>query len=139
MALARISLISGRSIELTRLTISSTYAGLLEGYPNRRMNDSLLKGLATRRNASFLIAPPRRYPKPEWPGTSWGPIEELPSLYCEAFFDSDRINPKLDSVLHRSELTVVWFQDDLASPVAEFVTAAVRNLAWDEHAEDYAL
>jgi hypothetical protein len=34
---------------------------------------------------------------------------------------------------------VVWFQDDLASPVADFVTAAVAGLAWEELAEDYEL
>jgi hypothetical protein len=34
---------------------------------------------------------------------------------------------------------VVWFQDDLASPVAELVTAAVADLAWEEFAEDYEL
>jgi hypothetical protein len=60
-------------------------------------------------------------------------------VYCEASFESNRINEKLDPVLYRSWLVVVWFQDDLVSPVAEFVTAAVRDLAWDEHAEDYEL
>lgn len=37
MTLARITLDSGRDIELTELKISSTYGGLLEGYPNARM------------------------------------------------------------------------------------------------------
>ena len=143
MTLARISLVSGRSIELTRLELSSMYYGLLEGYPNARMNDALLKYLAKRRESTYgsppryLINPPRRYPDLGPGPWTFGPVEELPSLYCTAFFHSDRINQELDPVLHRSWLEVVWFQENLASPVAEFVMAAVRDLAWDEHAEDY--
>jgi hypothetical protein len=145
MTLATISLVSGRSIELTRLELSSTYHGLLEGYPCARMNDALLKDLAKRHEFTYssvpryLITPPRRYPH-LGPGLrAFGPVELLPSMYCTASFCSRPINQELDPVLHRSWLEVVWFQENLASPVAEFVTAAVRDLAWDEHAEDTEL
>jgi hypothetical protein len=143
MILARISLVSGRSIELTRLELSSMYYGMLEGYPNARMNDARLKYLAKRRESNYqsppryLITPPRRYPDPTSASWPFGPMEELPPLYCVALFHSDRIKQQLNPVLYKSWLEVVWFQENVDSPVAEFVSAAVRDLAWDELAEDY--
>jgi hypothetical protein len=145
MILARINLVSGRNIDLIHLELTSTYAGMLEGYPNARMNDAKLKYLAQRRESKYaappryLITPPRRYPNPTTGSWPFGPIEELPSLYCVALFHSDRINQQLNPVLYRSRLEVVWFQENIASPVAGFVTAAVRDLAWDGLAEDYEL
>jgi hypothetical protein len=48
MTLARISLFPGRPVELTSLTISSTYGGLLEGHPNVRMSEALIARLSGR-------------------------------------------------------------------------------------------
>lgn len=45
MPLSRIALSSGRSIELTELRMSSTYGGMLEGYPCKRINDMRVRGL----------------------------------------------------------------------------------------------
>lgn len=41
VTLAQITLDSGRDIELTELQISSTYDGLLEGYPNEVPSDPI--------------------------------------------------------------------------------------------------
>lgn len=41
MSLSHIPLSSGRSIELTELRMSSTYGGMLEGYPCKPINDML--------------------------------------------------------------------------------------------------
>ena len=142
--LARVSLVSGRSIDLTGLEISSTYAGLLEGYPNARINDALLKHLGRRREFSYgsqpvhLITPLRSQPEPE-SVLPFGPMETLPPVYCQGSFRSAVIGQELDPVLYKSWLMVVWFQDDLARPVAEAVAAAVSGLAWDECAENYEL
>lgn len=136
---------SGRSIELTSLEIFSTYDGLLEGYPCARINDRLLSGLAKRREFAYtsqpvhVITPPRRYPDLGSERLAFGPVEQLPEVYCRGSFRSHCIDEDLDDVLHRSWLSVVWFQDDLASPMIDFVTAAVTGLAWEELAEDYEL
>ncbi|MER7178131.1 hypothetical protein ABT404_01305 [Streptomyces hyaluromycini] len=45
MPLTRVVLASGRSIGLTHLRLSSTYGGLLEGYPHRALNDRRVRGL----------------------------------------------------------------------------------------------
>jgi hypothetical protein len=145
MALARITLDSGRDVELTSLEISSTYDGMLEGYPCALINDRLLARLARRRESSHasqpvhVIDPPRSRPDAGSARLPFGPVERLPPVYCRASLRSRRVDEELDDVLHRSWLTVVWFQDDLARPVAECVAAAVADLAWEGLAEDYEL
>lgn len=144
MPLARISLASSRSIDLTGLEISSTYGGFLEGYPNARINDALLKRLGRRREFSYgsqpvhVITPQRSQPEPQ-SALPFGPMETLPPVHCQGSFMSAVIGQELDPVLHKSWLMVVWFQDDLARPVAASVAAAVSGLAWDDYAENYEL
>ncbi|WP_262403740.1 hypothetical protein [Actinomadura sp. CNU-125] len=127
------------------MRIHSTYDGLLEGYPTAQMNESLLGSLGKRREFRYRTAPPVHVVRP--PRTNpergrrgaFGPMEVLPPVYCVGFFDSARIDEDHDDVLYRSWLDVVWFQDDIAGPPVEFVTAAVADLPWDGLAEDYEL
>ncbi|MEV5572487.1 hypothetical protein AB0L06_20785 [Spirillospora sp. NPDC052269] len=146
MPLASITLHSGRQVSLDSLQISSTYGGMLEGYPCALINDRKLAALAKRPESAYpgppvhLITPPRRYPDGESDRRlPFGPVEELPAFYCRGSFTSHYIDPNPDEVFHRSSLTVVWFQDDLVTPVPVFVATAIADLAWDELAEDYEL
>jgi len=145
MTLARIPLASGRDIALEQLEIFSTYGGMLEGYPCARINDRLLSRLSERRESAYwtppvhVIAPSRTYPEPESIHLAFGPVEVLPGTYCRGAFRSDRIDEQLDGVLHRSYLTVVWFQEGLDTTVAEFVTSALSGLQWEQFAEDREL
>lgn len=146
MTLAWITLASGHDVELTALEIHATYSGMLEGYPCALVNNRLLAGLARRRESPYwtppvhVIEPPRTYPESESRGGSepghFGPVELLPAVYCRADLRGNRIDEELDEVLYESSLTVVWFQEDLAQPVAAFVTAALSDLPWDRLAQD---
>ncbi|MGV9890153.1 hypothetical protein [Streptomyces sp. NPDC003395] len=143
MSLSRIVLSSGRSIELTELRLSSTYGGMLEGYPCRRVND--LKVSVLRRTAErafpatpvHLIAPAREYP--DRPAGPFGPVEVLPSVACIGAFRSSAIAPDHDPVLYRSSLTVVWLQPTLDAPSDGHADPALRDLPWEELARDYEL
>jgi hypothetical protein len=66
----------------------------------------------------------------------FGPVEELPPVYCEGSFRSGPVDDALDPVLHESWLMVAWFQEDLSRPVPDFASAAVHGLAWKDLAED---
>jgi hypothetical protein len=145
MTLAWINLASGRSVGLTRLTISSTYGGMLEGYPNRGMNDALIARLGSRRESAYdslpvhVITPPRSLPGADQGAARmpFGPVETLPPVCCEGYFHSGPVDEEgLDPVLHESRLIVVWFREDLAPAVADFAATAVHGLAWDDLAED---
>jgi hypothetical protein len=145
MTLAWITLDSRRGIRLAGLEVFATYGGLLAGYPCARINDRLLARLAGSPEPGdgsapvHLITPPRSRPVGRVESPLLGPAEELPPVYCRGLFLSSCIDEGLDDGFHESWLTVVWFQDDLASPVGDFVTAAVAGLAWEELAADCEL
>ena len=143
MSLSRIALASGRSIELTELRMSSTYGGMLEGYPCKPVNDMKVRSLQRQAEHGFpstpvhLIPPSREYPDQD--AHAFGPVEVLPSVACIGAFRSTVIAPELDPVLHRSALTVIWFQTGLDVLSGNDSDLALRGIRWEELAQDYEL
>ncbi len=141
MALAHIVLTSGRSIELSDVRLSSTYGGMLEGYPFRRWNDlkleRLLRSVEKDRLSIpvHLVAPVRELP--DLPAGGFGPVEMLPAVTCVGSFTSQPIDPERESVLHYSALTVVWFQATPDIPSGEDADHGLRSLCWDDAARDF--
>ncbi|GAA3392727.1 hypothetical protein [Streptomyces roseoviridis] len=143
MSLSRIALSSGRSIELTELRMSSTYGGMLEGYPCARVNDMKVRGLRRQAADAFpaapvhLIPPVRTYP--DTTAGPFGPVEVLPSVACIGTFRSAAVAPALDPVLHGSALTVVWFQPHVDVPSGEDADPGLLGIPWEDLARDYEL
>ncbi|WP_416970091.1 hypothetical protein [Streptomyces sp. 4F14] len=141
MSLTRVVLLSGRSIELSDIRLSSTYGGLLEGYPCARVNDMAINGLLrgaerdSPRTPVHLVEPPRTYPDDD-PKGPFGPVEILPAVSCVAFFRSTPVSPSLDPVLHRSALTVIWFQQTAQVPSGTDADKRLRALDWEDLARD---
>ncbi|WP_405008068.1 hypothetical protein OHV13_31885 [Kitasatospora purpeofusca] len=143
MALTKIHLSSGRSIELSTVRLSSTYGGLLEGYPFRRINDRKLeRALADARDAAplvpaHLVTPVRDLP--DVPAGPFGPVEVLPAVTCVGRFTSRPVDPDRDAVSYYSALTLVWFQDTPVLPTEEDTDTALRDLRWEDLAEDFEI
>ncbi|MEV6156979.1 hypothetical protein AB0L53_42230 [Nonomuraea sp. NPDC052129] len=143
MSLSRIVLSSGRSIELSELRLSSTYGGMLEGYPCKPVNDMKVRGLLRTAERAFpatpvhLVPPCREYP--DQTVGAFGPVEVLPSVVCIGAFRSTAVAPDHDPVLYRSALTVVWFQPTPDVPSGDSADLALRNIRWEELAQDYEL
>ncbi|MER5887184.1 hypothetical protein ABT160_25460 [Streptomyces sp. NPDC001941] len=143
MSLSRIALSSGRSIELTELRMSSTYGGMLEGYPCKPVNDMKVTSLRHQADRTFpttpvhLVPPAREYP--DQPAGAFGPVEVLPAVACIGSFRSTVVSPDLDAVSHRSALTLIWFQTGLDVPSGEDADLALRGVRWEELAQDYEL
>ncbi|MQM26729.1 hypothetical protein [Glycomyces albidus] len=143
MSLSRIALASGRSIELTDLRMSSTYGGVLEGYPCKSINDMKVRGLQRQAERAFpstpvhLVSPARKYP--DQPAGAFGPVEVLPSVACIGAFRSTAVAPELDPVLHCSALIVVWFQTGLDFPPSEDADLGLHNIRWEQLAQDHEL
>jgi hypothetical protein len=120
----------------------------LAGTPSSDVNDRKIRGIldqvrqkpASLGNAPFLIPPARRdflrtagdmatdrpFPWiPEW----------MPMITCIGMFDS---SPRAGSKeMHGSTLTIIWFQDDYAMPIADSGLQAIKAIDWDSHALDF--
>ncbi|MGW0935087.1 hypothetical protein [Streptomyces sp. NPDC002666] len=143
MSLSCMILLSGRSIELTELRMSSTYGGMLEGYPCKLINDMKISGLQRQAERAFPSTPVHLVPPsctyPDQTAGAFGPVEVLPSVTCIGAFRSTAVAPELNQVLHRSALTVVWFQSVLDVPSGEDADLALRSIRWEELAQDHEL
>lgn len=145
---------SGRSIILDRLIQARTYGGMLEGTPNKRLNDESIqwalddaRGLRQSVGQPLLIAPDRRDYKvtpgdmqPVLDGQSNRPPEMrhipewLPLVQCIGIFSS--ISPARDRSKDASSLTILWFQDDFGiNPAAIDI---IRRINWEQHAADWS-
>ncbi|MFJ3668034.1 hypothetical protein ACIPSE_16440 [Streptomyces sp. NPDC090106] len=143
MSLARLVLASGRSVELSELRMSSTYGGLLEGYPCRVVNEMKIQGLLRSAENDFprtpvhLVPPPREYPD-QYSG-GFGPVETLPPVACVGAFRSTALDPSHDPVLYRSRLTVVWFQPTTDLPSPCHPDDPLTTMPWNDLARDHEL
>ncbi|MEU8434686.1 hypothetical protein AB0F18_17525 [Streptomyces sp. NPDC029216] len=144
MSLSHVVLSCGRSVELSQLRMRSTYGGLLEGYPCKPGNEMQIKGLLASARQAFpgapvhLVPPVRTYPDGA-SGGAFGPVEVLPAVACVGTFGSYPVDAELNPVLHRSSLTVVWFQDTPDVPTGETAHPSLRDLDWTGLAQDQEL
>jgi hypothetical protein len=141
MSLTRVILTSGRSLDLSELRLSSTYGGMLEGYPCRPVNDMRIKGLVRAAEHAHpsvpvhLVPPPREYPD-QYAGAS-GPVEVLPAVACVGAFHSTALGRDHDPALRRSALTIIWFQPTARVPYGYDAEEELRGVDWDGLARDY--
>lgn len=101
--------------------MSSTYGGMLEGYPCKRINDRKVSWLQSRAEHAFPSLPVHLVPPsrecPDEAAGAFGPVEVLHSVACVGVFDSTALDPAMDG----STLVVAWFQ-----PTPEVPGARVR-------------
>lgn len=139
MSLGHIVLLSGRWIQLVELRISSTYGGMLAGYPCKRVNDRRISRLRQQAETAYPSMPVHLVqPTPEYPDRApgrLGPVEVLPGVACVGLFDSAPLATAMDG----SVLAAAWFQPAPEVPAGENADAALRAIPWEALAEDYEL
>jgi hypothetical protein len=143
VSLTCIVLSSGRSIELSELRLSSTYGGMLEGYPCKRVNDGTVNGLLRAAERAFPATPVHLVPPaleyPDQTAGAFGPVEALPAVACVGAFHSAALDPEHDPALYRSALTVVWFQPAPDVPSSNSADPVLCDIPWEDLAQDYEL
>ncbi|MEU6545680.1 hypothetical protein [Streptomyces sp. NPDC046859] len=143
MSLTRVILMSGCSLDLAELRLTSTYGGMLEGYPCKLVNDMTIHGLLNTAQRTDPRTPvhlvPPQLERPDQQAGPFGPVEVLPPVACVGRFHSTALDPAHDPVLHRSSLTVVWFQSTPRVPSGEDAEESLRGVDWEGLAEDHAL
>jgi len=125
-----VSLASGRLVRVERFGFSWTYEGLLEGLPNARLNQQIIKRALSaasrdRKDGACLLTPAMA----EEDGGLY-----LPEVCCHAELSSSALDASKDG----SRLLVVWFAPPFfAEPLATFIQRSLRDLDWEEHAADF--
>ncbi len=135
-----ITLSTGRELQLRELNQVLTYDGLLEGVPNTTANKHFLDGLVAREKASqrapVHVVAPVETPIDLGPGHTYsiGSPARLPRVTCIGRFQSQAINEAAFS--SSSELTIIWWQDEFALPIAPSALESIAGLDWPALAED---
>jgi hypothetical protein len=143
-----LALNTGRSIVLKSLTQRMTYGGLMEGSPTAKLNDAFIqrtlyavkKDPATGGRAPFVIQPARRdYLRA--PGDMAAAFQDemvpewMPMITCIGVFESAPTAKNRQK--QGSTLTIVWFQDEYALPIAPACLNAIKAIDWDAHGFDF--
>lgn len=125
----------GTDARITSLNQSATYEGLLEGYPNSDMNARLVQRMVAdiekRTGDKPYLIQPTETPKPQEFPIGRRPWMALPSIECEASLYSSSFGE------FGSSLTICWYQDDFAFPIAPEVFDELRLTQWREHARPH--
>ena len=131
----RIEISSGRSIVLRELDQWLVYEGLLGGEPTSDLNTKLITGILEASSAAghrVTLIPPVEGPSSgNFDGSSDGERSDdkrrLAKVAVRARFESD---VPVDGTGDYSELSVVWFQEAWALPIAPGVVAQITELDW---------
>ena len=131
-------LATGRKIGAEAIFAYSTYANLLVGIPNERLNAQHLASLPQQMkelfsNAPVFVIPPLRWrQKGEWPKGSGNKIELLPLVVLAGLFTSEPLANGF-----KSRLVVVWHQHAVFPFIADFLLPNFESLNWEAIAEDW--
>jgi hypothetical protein len=111
----------------------STYIGLLEGRPDRQMNEKILERARTEmrrlwgERRTYLAPPVIDQSDPEHPA--------LPPVCLTAWLTCFQPIKEPNA---GSELVVVWFRGEFAGePMTQVLADGIRALPWEALAEDF--
>ncbi|HEU4620944.1 MAG TPA: hypothetical protein VFS42_01865 [Burkholderiaceae bacterium] len=123
----RFALANGRVVKVERMHSQRTYPSLLIGLPIEQVNDGITHDLLDRAMNMFKCSAVCLPPKFDEQGL-------MPPVAMTALLTSDAPVRNGDG----SQLVVIWFREELPSEsaVIESVPAALRDLKWNDYAED---
>jgi hypothetical protein len=124
-----IKLLTGKTVKLDSLIMTSTYGGVLVGKPNKTMNDEIISFITHSNdwgNKKVLVKKKNRY-------TSKDVLK--PSAYKVLLLSEPVSNGS--KTADASCIVLVWFGDaDLSKSINQIIAEGVGNFDWDKHAEN---
>lgn len=148
MGMYSINLNSGREIVLDELSQHHTYAGLIEGKPNVKMNKRIIDTniKAARKKLWFDVEPVLISPIEKFMELGHYEIgggrelydsdrKTLPGIVCLSCWNC--YEPARDEMRMGSVLKIVWFQDIFALPIDNSIVEQIKAVDWEKYAKDY--
>ena len=117
----------GRSVYLDSLRYGRTYAGLLEGRPDKKYNDVIVaRACANTNGPAHLVSPSIDESDPAHP--SLPPVEMIAEVWC-----NDPIGDGMGS-----HATIVWYRDTWnKQSLIDVVLEGIRDVPWESIAVDF--
>jgi hypothetical protein len=141
---SQITTVTGRELELRELTQLLTYSGLLEGLPTRKRNQKYLEHIVAKYRTAqhppvFLLTPIETAIELD-PGETnpFGDPARLARITCVGLFRSKPVGGA-DPIFNRSELRVIWLQNEFALPIEPSILDELSKLDWDSLAANFEL
>lgn len=137
---SRVTLQSGREIEIQELNQELTYAGFIEGFPttdqNKRKIDGILKACMASAGATpvLLFEPEEKLIEHNQP-YPFGTPATIPHVTCIAKLQSTSLRER-DPLMY-SELIVIWLQDEFALPIEPSTLQWIVELDWENVAREF--
>ena len=120
---------SGKLVDLRKFSFHLTYGELIEGDPDKDLNESILERLQTKFSPKEIPTHIRRPSELSIQG-------ELPVFYGVAEWVK---YPAKEESGSSSELRVVWFMDSVGEGLGfrEMLQESLKGLDWDDLADDF--
>lgn len=118
---------NGREVYVVRLAMAGTYAGVLEGTPERASQHLLWSAESRAAHLSppakpLVVVPPSQMPLPSWT--------------CVAELESRR-GVRSDDPDFNSRLYVCWFTDRTDQSIDDMIASVLPQVDWEGQAEDF--
>lgn len=117
-----------------------TYRGVLEGVPNRWINQSYMESAVQDAtmycgNVPVYLIEPKQKVLREDIRNPENTKMALPEVTCIALLCCNE--PAKDPDMVGSKLAVVWYQDTMAMPIEEAILDQMKLIKWSELAKDF--
>ncbi len=124
-----IKLLTGKTVRLDSLIMTSTYGGVLVGKPNKTMNDEIISFITHSNdwgNRKVFLKKSNNYSSKD----------VLKPIAYKVLLLSEPIS-KDTKTGDASSIVLVWFGDaDMSKSINEIIVEGVGNLDWDSNAEN---
>lgn len=134
-----ITLNTGREITLQSFWQEYVYEGTSGGPPSRIINERIIHHVLERAIKPVHLIRPIQMPISDNEDCPWflGEPYTLPQISCVARFHSQP--PARDPAMWASSLTIIWFQETFAFPIAPEILSQIQSINWNALAEDWDL
>lgn len=133
---------NGRTIKLSALQ-QWVKVGPLDGAPNASQCQDLVRADADRygnRAGFYLVQPPLIALRPDWDGPRNLAPMWLPRIVVIGDFESDYpVGPVNESGWDKSQLRILWYQEQWALPIDATVLDEIVSMDWESLAVDVVM